>query len=76
MAKFYRLNWHDAQKGDMLLWAETKKVANVIKMNVLKEYKDKPKDYERPVKIEEVDIPTDKVSLAKWLCRNYNKDNG
>jgi hypothetical protein len=60
----------------MFLWAETKKVANIIKMNVLKRYKDKPKDYESPVQIEEVDIPTDKVSLAKWLSRNYNKDNG
>jgi len=76
MPKFYRLDWHDAEEGDMLLWAETKKVANIIKMNVLKKYKDKPKDYESPVQIEEVDIPTDKVSLAKWLSRNYNKDNG
>ena len=76
MAKFYRLHWKDAHEGNMLLWAETKKVANVIKMNVLKRYKDKPKDYESPVKIEEIDIPTDKVSLALWLCRNYNKDNG
>jgi hypothetical protein len=76
MPKFYRLQWYDAQEGRMFLWAETKKVANIIKMNVLKRYKDKPKDYESPVQIEEVDIPTDKVSLAKWLSRNYNKDNG
>ena len=76
MPKFYRLQWYDAQEGRMFLWAETKKVANIIKMNVLKKYKDKPKDYESPVQIEEVDIPTDKVSLAKWLSRNYNKDNG
>jgi len=76
MPKFYRLRWYDAQEGRMFLWAETKKVANIIKMNVLKRYKDKPKDYESPVQIEEVDIPTDKVSLAKWLSRNYNKDNG
>ena len=76
MPKFYRLRWYDAQEGRMFLWAETKKVANIIKMNVLKRYKDKPKDYESPVQIEEADIPTDKVGLAKWLSRNYNKDNG
>ena len=76
MAKFYRLNWHDAEEGSMLLWAETKKVANIIKMNVLKKYKGRPKDYHLPVSIEEVNIPTDKAGLALWLSRNYNKDNG
>jgi len=72
VAKFYRLHWMDANQGWLLSWAANKKSANIRKMEILKEYKNKPKDYQQPVIILEVDIPTDKGSLAIWLDRNFN----
>jgi hypothetical protein len=76
MSRFYKLSWVDANEGKRLAWAETKKVANVLKRHVLSQYRNRPKDYISPVKIEEVDIPTDKMGLAKWLDRNLNREKG
>ena len=76
MSKFYKLMWYDAHRGRLLSWAANKKDANIRKREILSEYKNKPKDYERPVEITEIDIPTDKGGLARWLDRNFNKDNG
>ena len=75
MSKFYKLMWHDTHRGRLLSWAANKKDANIRKREILSEYKNKPKDYERPVEITEIDIPTDKGGLARWLDRNFNKDN-
>jgi hypothetical protein len=76
MSKFYRLHWTDANQGRLLSWAANKKDANIRKREILSEYKNKPKDYQQPVIILEVDIPTDKGGLSRWLDRNFNKDNG
>ena len=74
MPRFYKLKWRDKDEGAMLSWAETKAMANLIKSNILKRYKGNPKAYESPVKISEIDIPTDKTGLANWLATHYHKE--
>lgn len=76
MSKFYRLTWYDRHQGTLLSWTANKKDANIRKREILSEYKNKPKDYESPVEITEVDIPTDKGGLARWLNLNLCEDNG
>lgn len=74
MSKFYKLQWKDSTKGWLCSWAPTKKDANNRKREILKEYKNRPKEYSEPISIDEVIIPTDKVSLASWLDQNYNRE--
>ena len=75
MAKVYKLMWYDSFYGRLLSWAASRKEANIRKLEILKEYKNKPERYQHPVEITEIDIPTDKGGLARWLDKNFNWDN-
>lgn len=71
--KVYRVMIYDRDEGMTLTWFGNKRVAEKVLRDAQAE-RDEPAV--GPEGVEEVNIPTDKEGLLRWLNANFNRDNG
>lgn len=72
--RIWRCNCYDANLGTLVSWHASRKAAT----QTLRTFQEERGDQQRtgPEGIDEVEIPTDKKGLLKWLNAHFNTDNG
>lgn len=71
--KIIRVMFYDAHEGRVLSWFGNKKAANAW---FKEQQKDRGEPPLGPEGVDEIEIPTSKEGLLKWLNDNFNRDNG
>lgn len=70
--KIYRTVFTDAHEGCLLFWYSSRAAAEQ-KLRDLREELGEPQGL---ALVEQVDIPTDRTRLLRWLNDNFSTDNG
>ncbi len=67
----YKIHTHDPDEGEVFVWAGTQ-------FDARQAVKQMRNDFPRAEKaeVDEVNFPTDKPSLLRWLNEHFTRDNG